>query len=420
MITCITEYVQNLIIIFNNYAVNNQVIAGAISLWGLGVLSYFARNIPSKIWNVIVRQSTTTMVLLSSSPTFYNFQIWFYKQGYSDQARAIKISSGKWGDDKAVKSMGYGNHYFFYNYMPFKLNMVKIDNTNNSMERDELTITVLGRSHRFFNKLFKEVKDCVIQEEKVQVYQYDPKSYWKPVISQVKRNIDTVFLDELSKSKVLNHIDDFIAKENWHVNNGLSYQTGILLYGFPGCGKTSLIKAIASYYDKPIYILSASMLYCIDSAILDLPENSLLLIEDIDTDIVLHKRDYPENKNNEGLPVTDPMHSAPVLQLSLTNLSDVLNSLDGIVAVHGRLLIATTNHVEKLDPALLRNGRFDLKVKIGYANNFVLNNFFKRYYPDFKIDPDFQIADNIPASKIQSLILNNLDNPMNVLDSLNK
>lgn len=408
METEIIEFINKFIAGFNNYAEKNQVIAGAISLWGLGVLSYFGRNIPRQVWAVIIRQVTTTMVLMSSSPTFYNFQTWFYEKGYSDKARAIKISSGRWGDNTAVKSMGYGNHYFFHKYIPFKIQMVKVDATNNLMERDELTITVMGRSHKFFDFLFKEIEKNILRDGKVQVFKFYT-DYWRQANNQRKRNIDTIFLEEESKRVVLEHIDNFIAKEAWYVNNGLSYQTGILFYGYPGCGKTSFIKAIASKYNKPIYILSAGALHYIDKAVLELPENALLLIEDIDTDPVLHKRSDPEKQQGEAPATIDP------IEFSFTNLSDVLNSLDGIIAIHGRLLIATTNHIEKLDSALLRNGRFDLKIKIGYASKFIIESFFKRYYPDFVIDSNFRLADKVPASTIQNLILKNLENPKEVL-----
>ncbi len=409
MIDIILKFINDSISSFNIYATSNPIIAGVVSLWGLSVLSYFGRGIPKKLWDILLRQSTTTMVLLSSSPIFYNFQTWFYNRGYSDKARSIKVSTGKWGEDTAVKSMGYGNHYFLYKHMPFKVNMFKIDTTNNIMERDEITITILGRSHKFFDLLFKEIQESTLKEDKVKVFKYN-KDYWKPVSDQMKRDMSTIFLEENIKGSVLEHIDNFVSREKWYIHNGLSYQTGILLYGHPGCGKTSFIKALASKYNKDIYRLNAGMLYYIDSAVLDLPNNVLFLIEDIDADPALHERNVqPDNET----PSKDN-----VLQISLTNFSDVLNSLDGIITIHGRILIATTNHIEKLDAALLRNGRFDLKVKMGYASNLIVEKFFKRYYPNFSIDFRFNIRDKIPASKIQNLILKNSTDPKKVLSLL--
>ncbi len=398
------NYVTAFITIFNTYAKDNQMVAGAISLWGLGVLSYLGRNIPTKIWELVVKQSTTKMTLMSSSQAFYNFISWFYRQGFANKIRSMKITSGRWGEDnKSLKSIGYGSHYFLYNFRPFKIEMKKTENTSSLMERDELTITALGRSHKFFDTLFKDIQKSIKEEEKIQVYKWN-EDYWQEVTSQMKRDLDTVFLDEDIKNSVIEHINTFAEKEEWYVVNGLSYQTGILLHGHPGCGKTSFIKAITSKYNKGLYILSTGKLHYMEKAMMSLPENSILLIEDIDADPVLHERKNIDDKNKDI-----------ETQITFTNISDILNSIDGIVSIHGRILIATTNHVEKLDSALLRNGRFDLKVGVGYASNFVVKSFFKRYYPNFIIDSNFTIGDKIPSSKIQNLILKNLDNPEKVL-----
>ncbi len=401
----IIGFISNFITKFNTYAEGNPIIAAALSLWGLGVLSYFGRNIPKIIWASIVKQTTTTMYLMSSSQSFHNFLMWFSEKGYSDKVRNIKISSGRWGDDTAVKSIGYGTHYFIHNYVPFKINMTKVDNTNSNMERDELKITILGRTHKFFTFLFKEIEENLRKDkQELQIYKFH-KDYWHKTVSQPKRPMTTIFLGPTIKKTVLDHIDMFMAKEEWYMENGIPYQTGILLYGYPGCGKTSFIKAIASIYNKELYILNSSNLVYIEKAVMDLPEKSIFLIEDIDTDLATHARE-------------DGSEKMSIRSFLTANLSDILNSLDGIVSVHGRILIATTNYIDKLDTALLRNGRFDLKIKMNYASNFVVEIFFKRYYPSFIIDSNFMIKDKIAACDIQNLILKNLNNPEAVLTEL--
>ena len=418
MIETIINFMSGLITVFNNYAKDNQMIAGAISLWGLGVLSYLGRNVPKRIWESVLKQSTTEMTLMSSSQAFYNFLTWFHRQGYANRTRSMKITSGRWGEDSTfLKSIGYGSHYLFYKYIPFKIHMAKAENTHSLMERDELIITKLGRSHKFFDKLFGEIQDIISQEDKIQVYKWNT-DYWQEASGQMKRELDTVFLETSVKNAVTGHIDNFLEKENWHITNGLSYQTGILLYGYPGCGKTSFIKALTSRYNKDLYILSSGQLHYVEKAIMKLPDNSLLLIEDIDADPALHERSVTKKDTSNLISSSDIAVSNTAHQFTLTNISDVLNSLDGIISVHGRILIATTNHIEKLDAALLRNGRFDLKVEIGYASLFIVKGFFGRYYPNFTINSDFMIKDKTSSSKIQNLILKNLDDPEKVLKEI--
>ena len=226
------------------------------------------------------------------------------------------------------------------------------------------------------------------------------KDKWRPAVAELTAIACLAFVYLLNS---------FYSKEEWYLDHGISYQLGILLSGPPGTGKTSLAKAISSEYKKDLYILSPSSLHHIDSALSSIPEKSILLIEDIDTNYATNKRSQIKrnDKNEEDKEL-----------FSFTNLSDVLNAIDGIVVSHGRVLIATTNHQNKLDPALIREGRFDIKILIDYADSYILKQFFDRYYPNYKIDNNFKIKNEISSAKIQSLILKNLDNPQEVLKEL--
>lgn len=70
----------------------------------------------------------------------------------------------------------------------------------------------------------------------------------------------------------------------------------------------------------------------------------------------------------------------PYDQRSLLTLSGLLNALDGLVAQTGRVIIATTNYIERLDPALLRPGRVDFKVRFRYATKSQMVRGFTTFY----------------------------------------
>lgn len=134
---------------------------------------------------------------------------------------------------------------------------------------------------------------------------------------------------------------EFLNSEQWFAHRGIPFRRGYLLYGIPGTGKSTTVHALASELNLPIYILMLS-LNLDDSSLADmmryLPSHCVLLLEDIDAAFKSRVDNSSERKDNES---------------SIT-LSGLLNAIDGLAAPEGRLLFATTNHVQKLDPALIR------------------------------------------------------------------
>ncbi len=63
-------------------------------------------------------------------------------------------------------------------------------------------------------------------------------------------------------------------------------------------------------------------------------------------------------------------------------MSGLLNALDGVSSREGRVLFLTTNHPEQLDPALVRPGRVDRKIELGYATPDQARRLFRWYYRD--------------------------------------
>lgn len=84
-------------------------------------------------------------------------------------------------------------------------------------------------------------------------------------------------------------------------------------------------------------------------------------------------------ENKDGAAKDSKQHAS---SLSAVTLSGLLNVLDGFLAPAGVLFVMTTNHVEKLDQALLRPGRIDYKLYLGHASDRQKMELYRRFFPD--------------------------------------
>lgn len=418
----IITYVSNIMTTFNTYAKDNQFIAGMLGLYGLGIMSYFFKDVPRQIWSTIKKFSTTTVTLTSSNDSFHMFLRWYEKKGYAKKGRYIKITNGRFGDESMIKSVGYGTHYFIYKYRLIILHLIAKETAGVDRDKDHLTMTLVGRSHKVFDNIFNDVEFSQQDTSKFVIKKFK-ESWWARSSEQRPRRMNTIFLRKGIKERLLNHLNKFVSMEKWYLESGIPYQTGILLYGPPGTGKTSIIKAVACYLGYQIHILKASSLHNIEEAMFNLPEKSLICIEDIDTNSATKqrhriKRDVPKSKELTET-VDEEDDGRLVLDLNFANLSDILNAIDGVQTNHGRILFLTSNNIENLDRALIRPGRIDLMLEIDYADNYVLKQFFNKFYSGYEFDyKKFIMKDYVTSAKIQNLILENIKDPHNVLKQL--
>jgi len=101
----------------------------------------------------------------------------------------------------------------------------------------------------------------------------------------------------------------------------------------------------------------------LNRALNNAPSNSIILLEDIDGIFVSRES---VNQSDEGRRIS---------------FSGLLNALDGVRSQEGRILFMTTNHREKLDPALMRPGRADFHAYLGNASYSQMVGLFLRFYP---------------------------------------
>ena len=77
--------------------------------------------------------------------------------------------------------------------------------------------------------------------------------------------------------------------------------------------------------------------------------------------------------------LSDLFRHVPLFQVTFSGL---LNTLDGVASSEERIVFMTTNHLDRLDPALIRPGRVDVKQEIDLASKSQLQKMYTRFYPD--------------------------------------
>jgi chaperone BCS1 len=407
----------------------DMILTMIISLYGITIVMFLFKSIPDKIINFLLYHFTTKISIFSMDKCYYSLIKLFQKDNLVDRARNLRLINGHYGySDNIDKSIGPGTHYFFYKHKPIKIHY-KIEQTQYSDEKIHITMTKFGRSHKLFDELLVDLQTLIKIDNKVNelaIHSYNPEdARWRLETHILKRNFNTIFIEDSIKNRLLNHLDNFYASEDWYHERGIPYQTGICLHGPAGTGKTSIVKGLASHYNKGLCILRSSEIDKLPHALKQLPSDSFVVIEDIDTSSIVVEREPNEtlenslyrlgkNKNNAKdsveaeVPVADV--TAPPKKKNNTEktenkidisssyskvyLSDVLNAMDGLISIEKRVIIFTTNHLEKLDRALIRPGRIDCLERIDYISYTQFKRFCYLFYKTTITDEEKDILEN--------------------------
>lgn len=264
---------------------------------------------------------------------------------------------------------------------------------------------------------------AVVDDEDIQA-----SIVFKRYVISHERTFDTFY--HARKQDIQGMIHDFKNKTGKFAMKGFPYKLGFALYGPPGTGKTSFIRTLASVLNRHV------MYVCLDKIknnqeLIDImyggnyqlygqdikqrisTDKFVFVFEDIDVaNEVTHKRatDAPSTVDpltnrrsindydflNPGRRLSSEGTTTSVtyvaqkpdakkLKKDSLTMSGVLNALDGLLDTTGRVVVITTNHPERLDPAILRPGRVNMKIKLGYIMPEQALEMLKMNYPDERV-----------------------------------
>jgi len=290
-------------------------------------------------------------------------------------AKTTSVSAYSDSDDRSVTMKmepNFGTHLYWYNWQPLRVQrgFLADSGDRDGHTREFLSITTWSRSPRAMEKIVSrwfeehrrnEATYTVIREANSEAF-----NPWSSKIIKSSRPLKSILLPKEVKDEIIKDLEDYTrpSTRRWHTKRGYPYRRGHLFYGKPGTGKSSLTLALAAHLGLELYIVPINNpefdQETLASMFRSLRDPCMVLLEDVDAlNTTTHQRGS-SRRSQSG-------HS---------NLSTLLNLLDGVAAKEGVILIMTSNHLEVLDDALVRPGRIDKKVHFTNATQYQLHGLF--------------------------------------------
>jgi len=395
---------------------HNQLFSGGLILMAAGALAAYCRALPGQLWAWLRSQLVLEIDILDRDPAFEWVEQWLAAHSYSrDRARSLTVKTRPVNYDERQSDPAAdarpqvlfcpapGRHLLFYRGRLVILHRVRPRLQQAAQQavnvRESFSVTIFSRDRRIARQLLEDAREVALPrgEKRLDIHRPDYSS-WSQLKQRSPRSPDSVVLRAGQMEELIADARAFLAGRQWYLDRGIPYRRGYLLYGPPGTGKSSAVIAVASALQMDIAILSLANGSLDDAQLADLlaevPINAVVLIEDIDC--AFAGRGAEPDKTSK------------------LSFSGLLNAIDGVAAGEGRLLFATTNHIEKLDQALVRPGRIDRKLEVSYADRDQLRRIFRRFFPqaDASLAETFAAAlpdEQLAMSAVQNYLIRHAD-----------
>lgn len=354
-----------------------------------------------------------------------------------------------------------------------------IRNNNHETESTHVKLVLYSNTINlkdFINNAIKEYTEYCNKKNNNNIYHFiyqggsgnSIKAFTKHLLSKKDSSKLTEGFDHLFNEHTSVFIRDIdrLKNKSYYKKFGLKRKKGYLFYGHPGCGKTSSVTAMALYDNRHIIEVPFSRIKTnkefeelinldhIDDVKFNKDEIILLFDEiDINNKVLSRKNDSDNtneintiikalglvNKTNENQKINKDNScdtDSPVIVSNSTNfnhldtesinLGTFLSRLDGIGNYDGLIMIATTNHLDKLDPAIYREMRltpyyFDYLRQIDIRN--MIEKYFETKLSNELIDMLPDRKDKITPAKLRHIIqdfIHENDNINKIIIEINK
>lgn len=362
-----------------------------------------------------VKSKTLYTVDISDSRSFVNVTLAKIFKNYPSQANLSMAETGYGKQENIVGPQNWNikNDYIdmtLYDGVPIFISIIsktaeQAVGNNGTVSSSSVKLITLNHPYcrcamnEFLHKLKAMTVDHEIKNN-TPVYLINPMYNHADVINMKLRTFHDVFIPNEQKELLMESIDAYIARRQWYIENNIPNHFGILLYSEPGTGKSSIVQAIASHVNGPLYVASGDRIGDIYEIIASNVgrhafgnnQYRVMVFEDVDSGLFNLTRDDDHHDDEK--------------EKKRTGLATILNALDGIGSPTNIIYVFTTNHIERLDPALIRPGRCDLKLEIPCATHETLEQFIKFHYgTDVEIDRCLPIKEHLTFAELQTHVM---------------
>lgn len=356
---------------FASFLQSQPLLVGLVGATLTGGGMFLLRSIPTAIWARVVDALSVSVSIEQREETFDFVLQYLSAHTAVDKARRLMVAEIYDFSDRRWRwrmTFGRGWHVMRFEgaWLLINRDVKEAGDLGKALGRSNnqtLWLRSIGRSQQPLRRLIEVSRAAYYGDGLLKIFVFD--GGWFCTDRRSPRSLDSVFMPAAQKRRLVSDLEIFMASRDRYLERGTPWRRGYLLHGPPGTGKTSIIAALASAAGRPIYVINLAAMNSDNElvrALNGVHEDGVVVIEDIDAVRVTAER--ATAPNDAPAAVIAALPGAEKDKAGVT-LSGILNVLDGLVAREGRIVFATTNHLEKLDAALVRAGRFDVVEEIG-------------------------------------------------------
>lgn len=378
----------------------------------MGIVGMLALNIQHVIRFLtehIVNVLFYSIKIDDSSPFYYamqkyvksermdNVKNFYYKNFWDNWVSRV---DGK-NRGKKIDNLFFSYGHFFVKFNNKRIFLSKtnrvVDNSMDPWKSVKQSITLYSFNKKVIFDLLHHIESTYYNDTINYYFNSDGETKMLGPIGS--KQFEHIFLNDNLVETIRNDVDKFINSEEQYCKLGIKYKRTYLFYGPAGTGKSSLATAIANHSGRNILSINVSK-DMTDATLIKViagrPDKAIILFEDIDCLFANLKRSENVEESKEGEKKDNSIK---------VTLSCILNILDGAYTPEDVIFILTTNHIDKLDDAIRRDGRTDLKLEITRPNVTTITRYLEYVHNQTGKPIDIDVSEDTSLATLEKLLL---------------